>query len=81
MNTKLTLSIDSSVINKAKRDLQTRDKSLSKLIEDYFSLLIATKTKHIESSPLVEELTGIAAVDKNADEKEIITQYLLEKYK
>ncbi|GEM_PF-5969435 len=51
MNTKLTLSIDSAVIDKAKKNLQTKNKSLSGLIEDYFKLLIAAKTKQIPSPP------------------------------
>jgi len=80
MNTKLTLSIDSVIIDKAKRNLQTRNRSLSSLVEDYFRTLIATKTKQITKTPVVEELTGIAKVGKNTDEKEVVTQYLLEKY-
>lgn len=81
MKTKLTLSIDSAVIDKAKRNLQTRDKSLSALIEDYFRLLITTKTKRTPSASVVEELTGIARLNKNIDEKDVINGYLLEKYK
>jgi hypothetical protein len=81
MNTKLTLSLDSSVIDRAKKNLQTKDKSLSGFIEDYFRLLITTKTKRSLSSPIVEELTGIARPDKSIDERDLITEYLLEKYK
>ena len=81
MNTKLTLSIDSAVIDTAKRNLQTKDKSLSALIEDYFKVLIIAKTKRIITLPVVKELTGIARVNKNIDEKDIISEYLLEKYK
>lgn len=80
MNTKLTLSIDSAIIDKAKRNLQTRNRSLSSLVEDYFRMLIATKTKQAAKSSIVKELTGIAKVGKNTDEKEVVTQYLLEKY-
>lgn len=81
MNTKLTLSIDSTIIDKAKKNLQTKDKSLSALIEDYFRLLIITKTKLTPSAPLMKELTGIAKPNKNIAVSEIITEYLLEKYK
>lgn len=81
MNTKLTLSINSTVIDKAKKNLQTKDRSLSRLIEDYFRLLIDTKTKQTPRSPVVEELTGIARLNKSLDEKDIMAQYLLEKYK
>lgn len=81
MNTKLTLSLDSAIIEKAKKKLQTKEKSLSKLIEDYFKLLITNKTGQDTDSPLVKELTGIASVDSNIDEKDLISEYLLEKYK
>jgi len=81
MNTKLTLSIDSAVIDKAKKNLQTKNKSLSGLIEDYFKLLIAAKTKQIPSPPVVTELTGIAKLKETTDENDVITEYLLEKYR
>lgn len=80
MNTKLTLSIDSAVIDMAKKNLQTKDRSLSTLIEDYFRVLTVTKTKRTTNSSIVGELTGIAKVARGNGEKEIITQYLLEKY-
>ena len=81
MNTKLTLSLDSTVIDRAKSNLQSKNKSLSGLIEDYFKLLIDTKTRRTSSTPVVKELTGIANIDKNADEKDIVTEYLMEKYR
>ena len=81
MNTKLTLSLDSTVIDRAKSNLQSKNKSLSGLIEDYFKILIAAKVKRTPGTPVVEELTGIASLDKNAEEKDIITEYLLEKYR
>ena len=80
MNTKLTLSIDSVIIDKAKRELQTNGKSLSAIIEDYFKLLIATKTRQMHITPVVAELTGIAKLNENIDEKYIIAEYLLGKY-
>lgn len=41
MNTKLTLSLNEGIIDRAKRDL-TKDTSLSKLIENYFAALLTT---------------------------------------
>ena len=81
MNTKLTLSIDSVIIDKAKRALQTNGRSLSAIIEDYFKLLIATKTRKIQITPVVSELTGIAKFNENINEEHTIAEYLLEKYK
>ncbi|PIR43338.1 hypothetical protein COV24_03155 [candidate division WWE3 bacterium CG10_big_fil_rev_8_21_14_0_10_32_10] len=81
MNTKLTLSMDPNIINKAKKNLQTKEKSLSSIIEDYFKILIATKTKKTSDTPIVGELTGIASTSKKTNKTEIISNYLLEKYK
>ncbi len=80
MNTKLTLSLDRTVIEAAKRTLQTKDQSLSSIIEDYFRALIAVKTKKNPTSPLVTELSGIASLPKNTSDQDVITDYLLEKY-
>ncbi len=81
MNTKLTLSIDKEVIESAKRDLQSRGESLSHLIEEYFKALLSAKARHFTDTPVVAELTGIAKTSKDTNEKDIISDYLLEKYK
>ena len=81
MNTKLTLSLNSTVIENAKRVLQTNGKSLSSIVEDYFRALIATKTQNREIGPITKGLTGVANLPKNKDERDVITEYLLNKYK
>jgi len=73
--------MDRAVIDMAKRDLQTKDKSLSGLIEDYFKLLINTKARRSPNAPIVAELTGLAVSGKKVDEGNLITEYLLDKYK
>jgi len=60
METKLTLKLDQSVIQSVKIYAEKNNRSLSKLVEDYFRNLIKdsdnAKTK---ISPLVQELSGI----------------------
>lgn len=82
MSTKLTLSIDSVVINQAKKHLQTKNVSLSSLVEEYFKALVAIKTKKTAKTSIVKELSGIASTkkSKNLEENELIADYLLEKY-
>jgi len=80
MITKLTLSINSEIIEKAKKFFQTRDQSLSSLVEDYFRLLIKTKQRQEITTPIVRELSGIAK-GANKNDKEIIYEYLEKKYK
>jgi len=77
--TKLTLSIKSDIIEKAKKNLQTKNQSLSGLVEDYFELLIKTKEHPKINSPIVKELTGLLKNTKKPDKA--IYDYLREKYK
>lgn len=80
MTSKLTLSIDSETIKKAKRLLQKDNQSLSGLVQDYFNVLIKTKEKFTTSTPIVKELKGIAkGLNKSKDRA--IFEYLEEKYK
>jgi len=60
METKLTLKLDQSVIQSVKIYAEKNNRSLSKLVEDYFRNLISENdnTKNIVS-PLVHELSGI----------------------
>ena len=81
MNTKLTLNVDSRVIEKAKEYSKTRKISLSKLIESYLSSLTANKKQDIEITSLVESLSGVINLEKDFDYKESYTDYLIEKYK
>ena len=81
LNAKLTLSMDRAVIESAKKDLQTKERSLSKIAEDYFKVLLATKEKRRVNTPIVSGLTGIAALREGKSDEEIPTEYLNEKYK
>ncbi len=79
MSTKLTLSISSDIVEKAKEYLQTRGQSLSHLVEEYFRLLIQTREKQTVETPILKALSGIAKELKKSD-KEVISEYLQEKY-
>ena len=79
MTSKLTLSINSEVLENSKKYLRSRGQSLSSLVEEYFQLLIKTKTEKVAESPILKELLGIAKNVKKP-EGEVITDYLQEKY-
>lgn len=81
MDTKLTLSLDNSVIEQAKEYAKSHKISLSKLIESYLSSLVSRKEKNIEITPLVESLSGVIELEKDFDYKKAYTDYLMEKYK
>jgi hypothetical protein len=80
MATKLTLSINSKVIESAKIYSRKKGTSLSKLIEDY--LVKITKSGPSKNKKRsITELRGIAGpVPDDFDYKKVKTDYLLEKY-
>lgn len=58
MSTKLTLSLDSKVIERAKRYSDRKGLSLSKIIEDYLRKLTQSEKKSPKKSK-VDKLAGI----------------------
>lgn len=81
MNTKLTLTIDQSVIEKAKKYAKEKDRSLSDLIENYLKALTKDSTQNdIELTPIVKSLKGSFSAPKNIDYKKDLANRLSEKY-
>jgi hypothetical protein len=79
METKLTLKLDKTVIQSAKQYAHHRNRSLSKLVEDYFRNLVASDTQQKSHfSPLVEELSGVIS-EKDLNNLSY-TDYLEAKY-
>lgn len=79
METKLTLKLDQGVIRSVKKYAERRQRSLSRLVEDYFRKLISAEPDaEAEISPLVRELSGIIG-EGPADDADYI-RYLEEKY-
>ena len=78
MDAKLTLSIDSSVISSMKGYASENNSSISQIVESFFRNLLSSQSKNKKISPLVQELSGIIAVEKN-DRNDYIN-YLEAKY-
>ncbi len=81
MDKKLTLSLNQSVIEKAKNYAKSNNISLSKLIESYLSTLTKMSKKEAEITPLVKSLSGVIEIPSDFNEKEGYSEYLMEKYK
>ena len=81
METKLTLRLEESLINEAKKIARLKGVSLSRMVADYFKAIKdGTKKVKIES-PILSEITGILSPD--LDNKKLIKGYkelLKEKY-
>lgn len=81
MQAKLTLSIDSDIIEQAKEYSRLRHKSLSRVVENYLKLVTRKETSTEEISPIVASLMGVVTLDVKDRGREEITAYLEEKYK
>lgn len=83
MNTKLTLTVDKSIIEAAKKYAKSNGRSLSNIIEEYLKSLIHTNVdeNEFEISPLVESLWGsVKPLPKSMSYKEILSEELAKKY-
>lgn len=80
MNSKLTLKLDSGVIERAKDYAERRGVSLSRMVEGYFiGLTQREKAKAVQPRGIVAELAGLLA-GSEVDEKEDYAEYLTKKY-
>lgn len=81
MNTKLTLTIEQSTIEKAKKYANKRGRSLSNLIENYLKAITREEdTKKTELTPIVKSLKGSFKAPENFDYKKELSKKLTEKY-
>jgi hypothetical protein len=81
MNVKLTLTIEETVIEKAKKYAKVKERSLSNLIENYLKALTTeSNQKEVELTPIVKSLKGSFNAPKDLDYKKELTNRLSEKY-
>ena len=59
MEAKLTLKLDRAVIEFAKKYAKEHNRSLSRMVENYFSNLSAERINPGKHSPVVESLSGV----------------------
>ncbi len=79
MQTKLTLRLDDELIKKAKLIAKKRNKSLSKLVSEYFTIMTAEgNLKQEDLTPKVKVLYG-ALADQNVDKSDYL-KYLEKKH-
>ena len=83
METRLTLKLNESVIEKAKEYAKMHNISLSKMVEQYLSSIVVkseVSPKEIELTPLVKELSGVIKIPADYNYKEDYIDYLEKKY-
>lgn len=81
MNTKLTLTIEQAIIEKAKFYAKDKGRSLSDIIENYLKVLTSEDVKeNVEITPFVNSLQGSFKVPEDFDYKEELRKSLYKKY-
>ncbi len=80
MTTKLTLTIEKSVIEKAKKYAKGTQRSLSEMVQKYLESLIETGNNDNELSPKIKELAGSLKMPEDFDYDKALDEYYKEKY-
>lgn len=81
MITKLTLTIEKSVIEKAKKYAKENERSLSDIIENYLKALTEDNSdEKFELTPLVKSLKGSFKAPDDFNYKEELAKALSEKH-
>lgn len=81
MNTKLTLTIEQTIIERAKKYASSKGRSLSDIIENYLKVITKEETvEKIELTPIVKSLKGSFKAPENLDYKKELAKHLSEKY-
>lgn len=81
MNTKLTLTIEQTIIEKAKKYANEKGRSLSDIIENYLKVITKEDTSEsIDVTPLVKSLKGSFKAPEDLDYKKALTKRLTEKH-
>ena len=82
MNTKLTLTIEKEIIERAKIYAKDKNRSLSDIIENYLKSL-TLKEKELNTptlNPVIDSLKGAFKMPKNMDYKKELKNRIEEKY-
>ncbi|WP_312075958.1 DUF6364 family protein [Chryseobacterium sp.] len=81
MTTKLTLTIEKSVIEKAKKYAKGTQRSLSEMVQKYLESLVEKETKTVDDlSPVVKKLAGSLRLPENFDYDKALDEYYKEKH-
>ncbi len=81
MNTKLTLTIEKTVIDRAKKYAREKDNSLSDIVENYLKILTKEQdSPDIKLTPLIKSLKGSFKAPQEFDYKKDLSRGLSEKY-
>jgi Family of unknown function (DUF6364) len=80
MTTKLTLTVESQIIERAKKYAKGTGKSLSEIVESYLDEITSTETATGSLSPKLKKLIGSVKLPVDFDEEKEKRTYLEKKH-
>lgn len=80
MTTKLTLTIEKNVIEKAKSYAKETGRSLSEMIESYLENLVDENNNKEKISPRLKKIVGSVKLPNDFDEKKELRTYFENKH-
>lgn len=80
MTTKLTLTVEESVIKKAKLYAKRSGRSLSELIENYLDTLTEEHSSKDQLSPKLKKIAGVVKLPADFDEEKELKAYFENKH-
>ncbi len=80
MTTKLTLTVEKAVIEKAKSYAKNTDRSLSELIQKYLESITSDEKNDNALSPKLKKIVGAVKLPKNFDEEKELKAYFEKKH-
>ena len=81
MNTKLTLTLEQAIIERAKKYAKQKGRSLSDIVENYLKVITReTVVSDVEITPLTKSLRGSFKAPDNFDYKKELEKGLSDKY-
>jgi hypothetical protein len=78
--TKLTLSIEEAVVEKAKRIAEANQTSVSAMFSQFVQSAAVQPKRRAKVGPLTRKLSGIVALPRGKDYKEALTEALMDKH-
>lgn len=80
MTTKLTLTIDDTVIDSAKKYARQKGESLSAIVENYLKSISGKDENPTQLSPKVSSLMGVISLPEDFDYKKELGDLIQKKY-
>mgnify|MGYP002393364457 CR=1 FL=1 len=81
MTTKLTLTIDKSIIERAKVYAKGTQRSLSEMVEKYLERVTDQRLPEEDISPRLKKIAGSLPLPDGFDDKQALDEYYSKKYK